>query len=700
VRTTKRLLALCVAFLLLVTLFVSGVGVVLAAPIPSISGLPLQIDVTSPVGSLSVYRYQVLDGQYVRQYFSTFESYLRLGEDVYSGSPQEFDSFGPSTGFIPISMTQVSPWTIETTVDAGESGVRILQTISYVNGNPYYTKTWRISNLGGTTYTDVGFLHGGDTYFGGDDNSMGHWEPSLGMVYLTNPDPEIAGIMGFYGDRTSPASHYYEAGYGPVWAALESGHLPDSVRSDFIDAGYGLEWDRSTLAPGDVWTITSYEKWTEAGFVQVFAPQEESAPIGTKVTLPFVVTTFGQAQMPNAQLSFVQSRELAPVIVDLAVESSMGWQATLPQGYSLTLFPGVAATVDVEVSVPWTAQAGDRNTITLTASSRGEEASTGSDSTVVEAEASRAADVIPPTIILPMVEPVVNHSAMALTLDVRDDSGQAKVSILDNGTVLVDPFQNGILTYYLDLFEGENNLEVIAVDGAQNTTRARFTVIVDTHAPEIVLDTVPLTVSSSSITLSGTVGDRTTGVRRLSVNGVVVDPYVNGRFSQVVQLKRGANTVDLETVDAAGNIGHYAVHVIYAAPIVQGSMTIDLTVGKTGMIVNGMARETDSAPVIRNGRTLLPVRSLIEALGGSVAWNGTTRTTTVALGGKTVQLVVGSSRAVVDGAQVAIDSMNSAVVPEIINGRTYLPLRFLADSLGISVAWDAAAQAVSLTYWP
>ena len=702
-KTVNRLFVPCLVLLLLVLLWAPGIRGVRAQQGVSIQGMPLAIDVTSDLGSLSVYRYQALDGDYVQQYYSTFESYLRLGETVYySYGSGDDEGFGSSTGFIPVSMVQVNPWTIQTTVDAGTSGVRILQTISYVNGSPYYAKTWRISNLGQTTYTDIGFLHGGDTYFGGDDRSMGHWEPSLGMVYLTNPDPAIAGIMGFYGDRTTPASHHYEDWYGSVWTALESGHLGDTVRSDFIDAGYGLEWDRGTLAPGDVWTITAYEKWTEAGFIQVFAPQEETAPVGTKVTLPFVITVFQQNTRPEGEPDFLRSPSPSPspLELDLSVSSSLGWPVTLPQGSVVAVIPGVAATVDVEVTVPWTALVGDRSTITLTASSRGEMASTGSDSTVVEAEAPAVTDIIPPTIILPRIEPVINHSSMDLTLDVRDNSGQAKVSILDNGTVLVDPFQNGVLTYHIDLFEGQNDLEIVAVDGARNTARARFTVVVDTHAPEIVLNAVPMSVSSSSVTLSGTVGDRGTGVHSLTIDGAEVVPFADGHFSQVVQLVHGINTIDLESRDAAGNIGHQVLQVTYAVPMTQGNMIIDLTVGKTGMVVNGMEKETDSAPVIRNGRTLLPVRSLIEALGGSVSWNGTTRVTTVVLGDRTVQLTVGSNKAVVNGRQAIIDSANAAVVPEIINGRTYLPLRFLGESLGISVAWDASSQTVTVSYWP
>ncbi|MGB9578050.1 MAG: stalk domain-containing protein, partial [Halothiobacillaceae bacterium] len=452
-------------------------------------------------------------------------------------------------------------------------------------------------------------------------------------------------------------------------------------------------------APGDVWTITSYEKWTEAGFVQVFAPQEKTGPIGTKVTLPFVVTTFGQGG-GEEQPAFRAPLAPTPVILDLSVASSLGWPVSLPQGSSVSVISGESATVNVEVMVPWTAHIGDRSSITLTASSRGEQASTGSDSTVVEAVASTAADVIPPTIILPAIEPRVNHSSLDLTLDVRDNSGQAKVTITDNGQVLVDPYQNGLLTYYLDLFEGTNDMEVIARDGAGNTSRARFTIVVDTHAPEVALDPVPLSVSTSAITLSGAVSDRTSGLRSLMVNGTPVVPYADGHFTQTIQLVRGTNTILLEATDAVGNVGKTTLNVTYATPRVQGSVTIDLTVGKTGMIVGGIPQATDSAAVIRNGRTLLPVRSFIEAFGGSVQWNAKAGVTTVRLGGRTLQLTIGSNQAVLDGKAVAIDPSNAAVVPVIVDGRTFLPVRFVADSLGISVAWDAASQTVSLTYWP
>ena len=96
-----------------------------------------------------------------------------------------------------------------------------------------------------------------------------------------------------------------------------------------------------------------------------------------------------------------------------------------------------------------------------------------------------------------------------------------------------------------------------------------------------------------------------------------------------------------------------------------------------------MTRKMDAAPFIKDGRTLLPIRALIEALGGSVQWNASTRTATVMLGSRTVALTIGSTTALVNGTPITLD-----VAPMIVGGRTFLPLRAVAENLGLDLAWE------------
>jgi outer membrane protein assembly factor BamB/S1-C subfamily serine protease len=125
---------------------------------------------------------------------------------------------------------------------------------------------------------------------------------------------------------------------------------------------------------------------------------------------------------------------------------------------------------------------------------------------------------------------------------------------------------------------------------------------------------------------------------------------------------------------------------------------IILQIGKTPFTVNGISNTLDSPPIIKNSRTLLPIRVIIEALGGSVSWDVTERKVTVSLSSITIELWIGKSIAKVNGVNTPIDSTNSKVVPEIINSRTMLPLRFVAESLGIDVQYDDKTKMIILAY--
>lgn len=127
---------------------------------------------------------------------------------------------------------------------------------------------------------------------------------------------------------------------------------------------------------------------------------------------------------------------------------------------------------------------------------------------------------------------------------------------------------------------------------------------------------------------------------------------------------------------------------------------IVLHVGNAMFSVNGHLMGLDSPPVIKNGRTLVPIRAIIESLGGTVGWDGAARKATVALGSASIDLWIGKSVASVNGVQTPVDSANVNVVPEIMNGRTMLPLRFVSENLGCSVEWADATKTITITYQP
>ena len=124
------------------------------------------------------------------------------------------------------------------------------------------------------------------------------------------------------------------------------------------------------------------------------------------------------------------------------------------------------------------------------------------------------------------------------------------------------------------------------------------------------------------------------------------------------------------------------------------------------MSVNGVKKEIDpgrgTKPVIipKWGRTVVPIRAIVEALGGTIEWDGVARKVTIHFNGNTVELWIDNPRARVNGTAKWIDPNNHDVKPIIINDRTMLPLRFVAESLGCKVDWNGATRTITITYTP
>ncbi len=128
---------------------------------------------------------------------------------------------------------------------------------------------------------------------------------------------------------------------------------------------------------------------------------------------------------------------------------------------------------------------------------------------------------------------------------------------------------------------------------------------------------------------------------------------------------------------------------------------ITLTIGNPNITVNGTPKPIDASgttPVIVGGRTLLPIRAIVEALGGTIGWNAATRTVTISVDVNTLELVIGNRMATVNGAKLPIDAANATIVPVIVGGRTMLPVRFVGEQLGGVVEWNQGTKTATLTF--
>lgn len=108
------------------------------------------------------------------------------------------------------------------------------------------------------------------------------------------------------------------------------------------------------------------------------------------------------------------------------------------------------------------------------------------------------------------------------------------------------------------------------------------------------------------------------------------------------------------------------------------------------VLINGKPLASDPPPIIRNDRTMVPFRAVFEALGLTVGWDDSTKTITGStVDGITISLKLGSKVADVNGTVQELDT-----APLIVNGRTLVPVRFIAESLGAVVDWDKVTKTI------
>ena len=131
-----------------------------------------------------------------------------------------------------------------------------------------------------------------------------------------------------------------------------------------------------------------------------------------------------------------------------------------------------------------------------------------------------------------------------------------------------------------------------------------------------------------------------------------------------------------------------AVALVSTAALAQQDIRIRL---------NGGLVEMDAKPFIENGRVLVPLRGIFEKLGAVVEWLEEEQAVVVSDDGLTVRFVIGRDSAELvkaDGAEPVTETVQLDVPARIVEDRTFIPVRFVAEALGAEVTWDDAHRAV------
>ena len=134
------------------------------------------------------------------------------------------------------------------------------------------------------------------------------------------------------------------------------------------------------------------------------------------------------------------------------------------------------------------------------------------------------------------------------------------------------------------------------------------------------------------------------------------------------------------------------VLLLVVAMLVMATTTALAAEGDTKVYVDGQQISFDTAPVIVEGTTLVPMRAIFEAIGATVDWNQDTKTATGTKDGSTVSVQIGNEYGY-KGSE-AIKLLQPA---QLINSRTMVPLRFISESLGCDVQWEGTPKTITIT---
>lgn len=107
--------------------------------------------------------------------------------------------------------------------------------------------------------------------------------------------------------------------------------------------------------------------------------------------------------------------------------------------------------------------------------------------------------------------------------------------------------------------------------------------------------------------------------------------------------------------------------------------------------LDGTRLTSNAVPIVDHGMTLVEFQSIFENLGLEVSFDSQTQTVSGKKDGLDIRLRIGSHFAIVNGE---IKSLPSP--PQMINGRTFIPLRFVGEASGKNVSWDSVNNTVSI----
>jgi hypothetical protein len=216
-----------------------------------------------------------------------------------------------------------------------------------------------------------------------------------------------------------------------------------------------------------------------------------------------------------------------------------------------------------------------------------------------------------------------------------------------NNSINATVNDKGEFSAKLTLKEGLNTIIAEAKNKKGDAVKASISITLDTAPPEIYIDDPGYLVDIKEVEITG----RTEPFSTVKLNGTPVT-LTHDIYKGIVKVNLGKNTITVESTDLAGNTS-IKTKDIY----IYHRITMKLTIDNPVITINDQPQPSlEYPPFILKGRTLVPVRIISEGIGANVEWDATTKTVKITLNDKTIIMTIDKLEVFVNGKQMLLDA--------------------------------------------
>lgn len=318
---------------------------------------------------------------------------------------------------------------------------------------------------------------------------------------------------------------------------------------------------------------------------------------------------------------------------------------------------------------------------------------------------STAQEVRPPIIQMEFDEDILYTSKDEIVLrgSIRRGDYAVEVVLFNDAPLEIDRRGNFEITYALT--QTINSFDLIAIDVENNYSERSFMVVRDTLPPEIHL-TRPrqgALIGTSTPSLHFEVINELSPVMEVSVSVNDIkqktwERHASNAYQVSLELKHGLNHVHIQAKDAAGNDAELKFD--YRRGM-HRKIRLQLDSKKAELFLESKREELEMEvpPFLFQNTTMVPLRFIAEALGAEITWDAANAEIGIKLDLQRIMLWIDRDYALIivqrDGTMIS-QSLPLQVKPFIYQGRTMVPVRFIAEGFGASVAYNAADRTIEI----